>query len=226
MPMRFGTFSIVARCKRTGDFGVATSTAVPCVGALLPFAEEGVGAIASQAWVNINLGYQGLELMKHGLSVKAALETLLLEDEGRARRQVIGIDSKSSFGFTGGECDEAKGHFIGDGFAVAGSMLVDRKTIEAMSNSFGKSKGELPLRLLSALEVGQTAGGDSRGNVSAALLVASAKPKLYHNIRVDLHTDPVRELRRIYEKCVELEEEYGDDAGNNDLRRRIARVQK
>jgi uncharacterized Ntn-hydrolase superfamily protein len=226
MPMRFGTFSIVARCRKTGDFGVASSTAVPCVGALLPFAEEGVGAIATQAWVNINLGYQGLELMKHGLPVKAALEALLAEDEGRVKRQVIGVDSKSTFGFTGSECDDAKGHVLGDDFAIAGSMLVDRNVIEAMADYFRKSRGELASRLLSAVEVGQTTGGDSRGKASAALLVASAKPKLYHNIRVDLHTDPVRELRRIYEKCVELEEEYRDDAGNNDLRRRIARVQK
>ena len=224
--MRFGTFSIVARCRKTGDFGVASSTAVPCVGALLPFAEEGVGAVATQAWVNINLGYQGLELMKHGLPVKAALEALLAEDEGRTKRQVIGVDSKSTFGFTGSECVDAKGHVLGDDFAIAGNMLVDKNVIEAMADYFRKSRGELASRLLSAVEVGQTTGGDSRGKVSAALLVASAKPKLHHNIRVDLHTDPVRELRRIHEICVELEEEYGDDAGDTDLRRRIARAQK
>jgi len=196
------------------------------VGALLPFAEEGVGAIATQAWVNINLGYQGLELMKHGLPVKVALETLLVEDEGRAKRQVIGVDPKSTFGFTGSECDDAKGHVLGDDFAIAGNMLVDRNVVEAMADCFRKSRGELASRLLSAVEVGQTIGGDSRGKVSAALLVASAKPKLYHNIRVDLHADPVRELRRIHEKCIALEEEYGNDAGDTDLRRRIARVQK
>ena len=224
--MRFGTFSIVARCKKTGDFGVATSTAVPCVGAMLPFAEEGVGAIATQAWVNVNLGYQGLELMRRGLSVRAAIEALLSEDKGRSRRQVIGIDPKSTFGHTGDECDDTKGQILADDFAVAGNMLVGNKVIEAMADSYRKSKGELSLRLLSAVEAGQAAGGDSRGKVSAALLVASAKPMLFHNIRVDYSSDPVRELKRIHDKCVELEDEYADDMGITDLRRRITRVQK
>ena len=224
--MRLGTFSIVARCKKTGDFGVATSTAVPCVGAMLPFAAEGVGAIATQAWVNINLGHQGLELMRQGLSVRATLEALLSEDEGRARRQVIGVDLKSTFGYTGDECDDAKGHILAPDFAVAGNMLVNREVLDAMADSFRKSKGEFSCRLLASIEAGQAAGGDSRGKVSAALVVASAKPRLYHNIRVDYNADPVRELKRVYDKCVELEKEYGDDTGNEDLRRRIARVQK
>jgi uncharacterized Ntn-hydrolase superfamily protein len=193
---------------------------------MLPFAEEGVGAIATQAWVNVNLGYQGLELMRHGLSVRASIETLLSEDEGRSRRQVIGIDSRSAFGHTGDECDDAKGQIVADDFAVAGNMLVGRRVIETMADSYRKSKGEFSLRLLSAVEAGQAAGGDSRGKVSAALLVASNKPMLFHNIRVDYNSDPVRELKRIYDKCVELEDEYTDDMGNTDLRRRIARVQK
>src|SRR5512137_767334 len=98
--MRFGTFSIVARCKKTGDFGVATSTAIPCVGAMLPFAEEGVGAIATQAWVNVNLGYTGLQLMRQGLSVGTALNAILHDDSNSAKRQVIGIDSEGTFGHT------------------------------------------------------------------------------------------------------------------------------
>jgi len=224
--MRFRTFSIVARCKRTGDFGVAAATAVPCVGALLPFAEEGVGAIATQAWVNVNLGYQGLELMKHGLSVRAAIESLLSEDDGRDKRQVIGVDSKTTYGYTGDECDDSKKHILGTDFAVAGNMLVSTGVVESIADSFRRSKGELPSRLISAIEAGQVAGGDSRGKVSAALLVASAKPKLYHNIRVDHSADPIRELRRIHDKCVELEEEFGDGSDENDLRRRVVRAQK
>jgi uncharacterized Ntn-hydrolase superfamily protein len=224
--MKLGTFSIVARCKKTGDFGVATATAVPCVGAMLPYAEEGVGAIATQAWVNVNLGYQGIELMRLGLSVKSALEALLSEDAGRARRQVVGIDASGSFGFTGEECDEAKGHILGQEHAVAGNMLADKRVIEAVSQSFAKSKGELSQRLLSAIESGQTAGGDRRGKMSAALLIASSKPKLYHNIRVDHHTEPVRELRRIVELCVKLEAEYGGDSDGEDLRRKVIRLHK
>lgn len=224
--MRFGTFSIVARCKKTGDFGVATSTAIPCVGAMLPFAEEGVGAIATQAWVNVNLGYTGLQLMRQGLSVGTALNAILHDDSNSAKRQVIGIDSEGTFGHTGDECDDAKRHFLADDFAAAGNMLSDVRVVDALVDAYRKSRGELSGRLLESLEAGQVAGGDSRGKVSAALLVASARPKLYHNIRVDLHHDPVHELKRIYSKCLELEDEYGDDSRNEDLRRRVVRVHK
>jgi len=191
---------------------------------MLPFAEEGVGAIATQAWVNVNLGYQGIELMRLGLPVKSALEALLSEDSGRARRQVVGIDASGSFGFTGAECDDVKGHILGEEHAVAGNILADKRVIEAISESFMKSKGELSQRLLSAIEAGQTAGGDRRGKMSAALLIASSKPKLYHNIRVDQHVDPIRELRRIREVCVKLEDEYGDDSDGEELRRKVVRV--
>lgn len=224
--MKFGTFSIVARCRKTGDFGVATTTAIPCVGAMLPFAEEGVGAIATQARVNINLGYQGLELMRQGISVKATIETLLSEDPGRTKRQVIGIDQRSTFGFTGAECDEAKGHMLGDDFAVAGNILADKRVLDAMAESFRNTKGGLSSRLLSAIEAGQSAGGDSRGKMSAAMLVASSKPMLYHNIRIDHHGDPVKELRRVHDECVRLEDEYSDDMGDVDLRRRVSRVRR
>jgi uncharacterized Ntn-hydrolase superfamily protein len=224
--MELGTFSIVARDKRTGDFGVATTTAAPCVGALLPFAEEGVGAIATQAWVNVNLGYQGLALMRSGLSVKTALEALISEDAGRSRRQVIGIDSGSAYGYTGDDCTGAKGHRTGDGFAVAGNILADIRVLDAMVESFKKSKGELCSRLILALEAGQGAGGDHRGKTSSALLVASARPMLYHNLRVDHHEDPLKELRAIYEKCVSMQEEFGDDTDTAELRRKVLRVQK
>ncbi len=224
--MQFGTFSIVARDRKTGDFGVASATAAPCVGALLPFAQEGVGAIATQAWVNINLGYLGLELMRKGLSAKSTLEALLSEDPGMERRQVIAIDSKTVFGYTGSECSDAKGHLLGDDYAVAGNILSDKWVLNAMAESFKKSKGELSGRLLAAVEAGQQVGGDSRGKQSSALLVASSKPKIYHNIRVDYHTDPVAELGRIYGKLVEFQKDYGDEDESEDLRPRLSRVQR
>ncbi len=224
--MKLATFSIVARCRKTGDFGVASATAAPCVGALLPFAQEGVGAIATQAWVNVNLGFVGLELMRSGLPVSLALDALLKEDSGRARRQVIGIDSKTVFGFTGSECTEAKGHILGDDFAVAGNILADKTVLEVMSETFKKSKGEIPSRLLSVIEAGQAAGGDHRGKMSAVLLVASSKPKVYHNIRVDLNDNPVRELRRVYDECLRLQAENDEDDDGEDLRFRISRVQR
>ncbi len=219
------TFSIVARCRKTGEFGVASSTAAPCVGAMLPYAEEGVGAVATQAWVNVNLGYQGLALMRQGLSVKSAINALLDEDSGRVRRQVIAIDAKSIFGYTGVGCTEAKGHIIGEDFAVAGNILADKRVLDAMVDSFKKSKGEFTARLLSALEAGQAAGGDSRGRISSVVLVASSTPRLYHNIRVDFSNDPIKELKGIYDKCIKLEEQFGDDDGE-ELRIRSMRVQR
>lgn len=224
--MKKGTFSIVARSRKSGDFGVASATAAPCVGAFLPWALEGVGAIATQAWVNVNLGFQGLELLRSGLGVEAALSALLSEDSGRARRQLIGIDGSSVFGFTGEECSEAKGHIVGDDFAVAGNILVDRRVLDEMADEFKKSKGELAVRLLQSVEAGQSAGGDKRGKMSSALLVASSKPKLYHDLRVDMHPEPVKELRSLFERCQHLQDEYGDEEGEEVLRYRVGKVQR
>ncbi len=209
--MELGTFSIVARCQRTGDFGVASATAAPCVGAFLPFALEGVGAIATQAWVNVNLGYQGLELIRLGLPVRTALESLLSSDPGRARRQVIGVDSQSVHGYTGSGCTDAKGHLLGDDFAVAGNILTSTSVLEKMKEAFKKSRGELGHRLIAALEAGQGAGGDHRGKTSSVLLVASSRPKLCNNLRVDMSADPLPALRRLYEECKRVQEEYGEE---------------
>lgn len=204
---------------------MASATAAPCVGAFLPFAMVHVGAIATQAWVNVNLGYLGLELMRQGLGVRTALQSLLSEDPGRARRQVIGIDAKDVFGFTGEECGEAKGHILGEDHAVAGNILVSEDVLAAMSNAFKRAKGELSHRLLRALEAGQEAGGDRRGKLSATLLVASQRPKLYHDLRVDMSEDPVRDLRRLFERCERMQDEFGEDEDEaEELRYRIAFV--
>ncbi len=156
--MQLGTFSIVARDKRSGDFGVASATAAPCVGAMLPYAMEGVGAIATQAWVNVNLGYIGLQVMRSGIPVKAALEALLSDDDGRERRQVIGIDELGVFGHTGDECTDAKGHIIGKDFAVAGNILSSKDVLDEMVLTFKASKGDLSDRLLRVLETGERTG--------------------------------------------------------------------
>jgi uncharacterized Ntn-hydrolase superfamily protein len=225
--MEFGTFSIVARSKKTGEFGGATTTAMPCVGAFLPWVEEGVGAIATQAWVNMNLGYQGLELMRSGLGAKTAMEALLSQDPGRDRRQVVAVDRESVFGFTGQECSDVKGHLLGDDFAVAGNILATKSVLDDMASDFRRSKGEFGLRLISALKAGQEAGGDRRGKMSAVLLVASPKPRMYHDIRVDHHTEPLRELRRVYDVCLGMEEvEPTDDERGEILRLKVRRVQK
>jgi len=224
LTMELGTFSIVARDRKKAEFGVASATAAPCVGAFLPHVLEGVGAIASQAWVNVNLGYQGLQLMASGLSVQVALEALLMEDNGRARRQVIGIDASSAFGYTGDECSGAKGHLLEDEFAVAGNILADVRVLHEMAEAFKKSRGELSQKLMAALEAGQVAGGDHRGKLSSVLVVASPHPRLYHNLRVDLSDNPVADLRGLYSKCEHLQEEIGDLEDGEILRRRVHKV--
>jgi len=216
--VHLSTFSIVARSSREDEFGVASATAAPCVGAMLPFAVERVGAIATQAWVNINLGYHGIRLMQSGLSAGAALEALLSEDKGRDRRQVIGIGRDSVFGYTGSECAGAKGHLLGKNFAVAGNILVGENTLEAMASAFKASKGEFGERLVRVLEAGQRAGGDSRGRLSAVLLVASPTPKLWHDLRVDMHPSPVEELRRLFDAAKIMQEELGDEEDGEVLR--------
>ena len=212
------TFSIIARDPASAAFGVAVSTAVPCVGAIVPWAQSGVGAIATQSYSNIELGRDGLKLVELGLSPKAALESLLAEDPGAALRQVAGIDARGrTFAFTGGECVEWCGSREGDGYSVQGNMLVGQETIDAMAEAFESNAGRsLHQRLMLALEAGQAAGGDKRGRVSAALLVTPADattgppavqfdPRRYEmNIRVDEHADPVAELRRIFEAIRQL----------------------
>jgi len=200
----FGTFSMVARCERTGELGVCVSTAVPAVGSIVPHAELDVAAIATQATSNVMYGIKGLQLIKLGLSPSSALDALLREDEEREVRQVIMIDKDGkTAAFTGGETVEWKGHLTGRNYATAGNMLVGSQVIEAMAKTFDSTEGPLEERLMKALEAGQNAGGDKRGRVSAALLVMKRleadSPRPWVDLRVDENPDPVAELRRIYE---------------------------
>jgi uncharacterized Ntn-hydrolase superfamily protein len=196
------TFSIIARDPEHGLFGVAVSTAVPCVGAMVPHVKAGVGAIATQSHTNIRLGVDGLRLIELGRSPEEALSSLLGEDEGAGLRQAAGIDTQGRvFAYSGEECVDWYGHRTGDNYSIQGNMLVGKKTIDAMAESFDGSKGHLSSRLLKALEAGQAAGGDKRGRESAALVVApfGDDPLGRIDIRVDLHDDPVAELRRIFD---------------------------
>lgn len=197
------TFSIVARCPKTLAVGVAVSTAVPAVGSVVPHVKATVGAIATQAQTNITYGTIGLELLEKSLTPQKALEKMLAKDADKEKRQVIIIDAAGrTASFTGQETDSWKGHSVGEDYIVAGNMLVGNRVIEAMGDSFERGKGSLAKRLLEALEAGQRAGGDKRGRMSAALLVAdirwasSSRPLL--NLRVDAHSNPVEELRRVY----------------------------
>lgn len=207
------TFSVVARDPGSGAFGVAVSTARPNVGSLVPFVSRR-GAIATQARVNTDLGRHGLALLDQGVPVHVALRALLDSDPDREIRQVHGLDGTHAFTHTGASCVAWCGHRAGPDFTVAGNMLAGPQVTEAMADAFGASRDlELSERLLLALEAGQAAGGDKRGKQSAALLVASGEPRMYHNLRVDHHGDPVAELRRIYDVVVahakQVEREYG-----------------
>jgi len=193
----------VARDPKTKALGVSVSTAVPAIGSAVPHVEAGVGAIATQAQTKIFYGVEGLRLLKAGLFPQTALKFMLRGDPDREKRQVIIIDAQGRTSvFTGKETFEWKGHIVGKDYVVAGNMLVGSQVLKAMAKKFESSEGNFAERLLDALEAGQDAGGDKRGRMSAALLVADEQwitdTRPIFDLRVDVHHDPVRELRRIY----------------------------
>jgi uncharacterized Ntn-hydrolase superfamily protein len=194
------TFSIAARCPDTGMVGVAVSTAVICVGSLVPFPRAGVGAVATQSFVNPYIGIKGIDYLASGLDAQAAMERLAAEDEGRNVRQFSIVDAAGrSAAYSGADCVGWFGHRTGENYAVAGNMLVGEPTVAEMARAFEASAGEhLAERLVRALEAGQAAGGDKRGRISAALKVCHTEDYPLVDIRVDDHPDPVAELRRLW----------------------------
>ncbi len=199
------TFSIAAGTPEHGDWGVAVASKFPAVGAVVPYARAGVGAIATQAWANVAYGPEGLDLLAGGRSAEKVLQRLVRGDEGRDQRQLGIVDADGRAGtFTGSKCMEWAGGRTGDGFACQGNILTGPVVVEAMAAAFAGGGGELVDRLLAALEAGDEAGGDRRGRQSAALLVVRAgggyegRSDRYVDLRVDDHPDPVQELRRIF----------------------------
>lgn len=199
--LRLSTFSIAARCPRTGMLGVAVSTAVPGVGGICPFVRAGVGAVSTQSWVNPYLGIDGVALMAAGAGAQAALDKLIADDPGRDVRQVGLVDKDgASASWSGEQCTPWFGHLTGADYAVQGNMLVGEPTIQAMVEAFEKGAAlDLPERLLGVIEAGQAAGGDKRGRQSAALKVFYKEEFPYLDLRVDEHRHPVAELRRVFE---------------------------
>lgn len=199
--LMFNTFSITARCKETGQLGIAVSTARPCVGSLVPHILPNVGAVATQAQVNPYFGIDGIRYLQEGKTAQEVLEALQNDDEDYHLRQVAIVDAQgNAVAFTGDNTVSWAGHYVGDQFAIAGNMLVGEDTIQAMAESFSASEGGfLPKRLLDALIAGQLAGGDKRGKQSAALYVVDKEAYPLCDIRADEHQDPVTELKRIYE---------------------------
>ncbi len=200
------TFSIVAVDLETGEIGVAVQSKIVGVGAVVPFVRAGVGAVATQAYANVNYGPAGLLLLKSGLNPDECIKALTGKDRGRAHRQVgiVSSDGKSA-SFTGTECSDWAGGNVGQGFAVQGNILAGDEVVEAMAKAFEETEGILAERLLAALEAGQAAGGDKRGRQSAALLIArenwgyGGNNDRFRDIRVDEHPQPIKELRRVYE---------------------------
>ncbi|GJD53720.1 hypothetical protein OPKNFCMD_6498 [Methylobacterium crusticola] len=195
------TFSIVARCPRTGDLGVAVATAVPAVGGLCPFVASGVGAVSTQSWVNPYLAIDALAAMAGGASGPDALAAVLGDDAGRALRQVGVVDAAGrAASHTGADCTPYAGHRLGDGMAVQGNMLTGPETLDAMARAFADAaEADLPERLMRALEAGDAAGGDKRGKQSAALKIHGTEAYPSLDLRVDEHAAPVTELRRVLE---------------------------
>lgn len=201
-----GTFSIAAQDPETGAFGVAVSTALVGVGALCPFVSENA-AVATQSYVNVSHGRNAVELADRGVSVSTACEALLEDDPHDTYRQLHGVTSDDSFRYTGSDCVDWAGDTAEENYTVAGNMLDGADVVEAVSRGYADAEGPFADRLISALEAGQTAGGDKRGKISAALLVAAPEPKLYHNLRVDSSDEPIAELREAYDLAVETEAE-------------------
>jgi uncharacterized Ntn-hydrolase superfamily protein len=176
------------------------------VGSIVPWAAPRVGAIATQAWANPRYGPDGLALLRRGVSAAEAIAHLTTSDEGRAQRQLGIVDGQGrSASFTGDECNVWAGHRTGDGFAAQGNILVSEETVAALADTFAATAGApLAKRLLDCLDAAQTAGGDSRGQQSAALLVVGPEQgyaglsDVLVDLRVDDHQRPLDELRRLF----------------------------
>jgi uncharacterized Ntn-hydrolase superfamily protein len=200
------TFSIVARDTATGELGVAVQSHWFSVGTAVSWAEAGVGAVATQSFVNKSFGIRGLDLLRKGLTAQQALDSLLATDEGREVRQVAIVDVQGNVAaHTGKNCIDHAGHVQGKNFSAQSNMMLTGKVPKAMADAFEQSRGKpLAERMLLALEAAQKAGGDIRGQQSAALLVVPGRSegKPWDERTVDLRVDdspaPIRELRRLF----------------------------
>jgi uncharacterized Ntn-hydrolase superfamily protein len=198
------TFSIVARDPNTGELGVAVQSHWFSVGPIVPWAEAGVGAIATQSFVDSSYGPLGLALMRAGRSAPDALKALLAGDEGREVRQVAMIDALGRVdAWTGKNDIQAAGHHVGKDYSVQANLMMNDRIWPAMAAAFESTKGDLAERMLAALDAAQAAGGDIRGRQSAALIVVSGKPTgqawkdRVFDLRVDDSAEPLKELRRL-----------------------------
>jgi uncharacterized Ntn-hydrolase superfamily protein len=189
-----------------GQWGVAVQSKFLAVGSVVPWAEPGAGAVATQAYANPRYGPDGLALLRDGLTAAEVVERLVAADDGRDERQLGVVDRNGgSAAYTGPACHDWAGHRTGDGYAAQGNILVSRATVDALAETFVSTRGDsLARRLLDALAAAQVAGGDKRGQQSAALLLVQERggyaglSDLVCDLRVDDHERPIDELRRLY----------------------------
>jgi len=216
------TFSIVAYDPANQEWGVAVQSKFLAVGAAVPWARAGAGAVATQSYAELTYGSRGLDMMEQGMPAEDVIEALTAEDEKRALRQVGLVDREGrAASFTGADCYDWAGHIVGDGFACQGNILIPG-TVEAMAERFEqvrKGEGEMADWLVKTLEAGQEAGGDSRGRQSAAVLVVrqgggyGGNNDRYLDLRVDDDPRPIRKLKEL----VEMHHLYFGTVNPNDL---------
>jgi len=213
------TFSIVARDSVTGEMGVAVQSHYFSVGPVVPWAEAGVGAVATQSLVLVDYGPNGLDLMRSGRSAQQALDSLLRADAHNEGRQVAMVDAKGGVAaYTGRACIPDAGHHVGAQYSVQANLMANDRIWSAMAKAYERAPGDLAERLLAALDAAQQAGGDIRGRQSATIVVvkarSSGKPwadRLF-DLRVEDSPQPLQELRRL----VRLRRAYNlEDAGDN-----------
>ncbi|WP_408011821.1 DUF1028 domain-containing protein [Pseudalkalibacillus sp. A8] len=200
------TFSIVGFDPETEELGIAVQSKFIGVGSVVPWAKAGVGAVATQSFANTSYGPKGLEYMQSGKSAEETIRLLTEDDEDRELRQVGIVDAKGNAAtFTGTDCYDWAGGRTGKHYAAQGNILVNKQTVDQMGETFERTEGTLAHRLLTALNAGQHAGGDSRGKQSAALLIVKDKGGYGGfndkaiDLRVDDHKEPIKELIRIHD---------------------------
>jgi uncharacterized Ntn-hydrolase superfamily protein len=205
-PPRFGTFSIVAFDRETATWGVAVQSKFISVGAVVPVAEAGVGALATQALANVAYGPEGLALLRQGLAAPEVVRRLTEADSGLDERQLGVVDAKGgSASYTGSKCMEWAGHVVGEGFACQGNILFGSEVVHAMARTYESTGGDILDRLLATLAAGQREGGDRRGMQSAALYAVrkgggyGGGNDRWVDIRVDEHPSPIEELKRVFQ---------------------------